>query len=885
MNNLRERLKKEILFLDGATGTNLQRAGMPAGVCPELWILEHPDVLIELQKSYIRAGSQIIYAPTFSGNSVKLKEYGVKESVKEINQRLVALSKRAVEEASHRCLVAGDITMTGQPLAPMGEMDFEELVDIYKEQVTAIAEAGADLIVVETMMSIQECRAAVLAVKEATELPVFVTITLENSGRTLYGTDPVTALITMEALGVDAFGLNCSSGPDTMLPLIRKMASYATVPLIAKPNAGLPRLENGRTVFDMPKDAFADGMKELVEAGATVVGGCCGTDPSYIEAMEQRILERCRKNSRDTGAGDTGMDTGGGIVGRKAGADSTGGSRRRLLSCERSFLEFTLDGPFHIVGERINPTGKKKLQAELLAGSLDMACDMARDQVRQGASILDINVGMGGIDEQAMMLRVIEEAGPVAGIPLCIDSSNPEVIAAALRRYPGRALVNSVSCEKVKIEKLLPIVKKYGAMFVLLPLKDNGLPKNQAERWENIQYVWEKARALGFAKEDIVVDGLVAAVAAEPMAARDTLATVARCHQEGFATICGLSNISFGLPERSYVNAAFLSMAIAQGLTMAISNPSQELFQHSRFAADLLMGKDLAAVRYVEDCQKQRELQEKQPSKNIGESAKSQPLNHVESQTKNAAGSETGSHVEDRRLSQESGKQDSQTESQPSGSGAGNTENGNQLREAIRQDVRKGRAKQAAEHIGEALSAGEPAKELLDQVLIPAINEVGELFNQQKYFLPQLILSAKAMEEGVAVLEPVLMEAQGDSQGPTVVIATVKGDIHDIGKNLVAMMMKNYGFRVFDLGKDVDKETIVAAAREHHADVIGLSALMTTTMTYMKEVIEEVHRQGLDVKVIVGGAAVTQDYATQIGADGYSEDAVGAVELVKRLMG
>ncbi len=869
MSNLRERLKKEILFLDGATGTNLQRAGMPAGVCPELWILEHPDVLIELQKNYIRAGSQIIYAPTFSGNSVKLKEYGVKESVKEINQRLVALSKQAVEEASHRCLVAGDITMTGQPLAPMGEMDFEELVDIYKEQVTAIAEAGADLIVVETMMSIQECRAAVLAVKEATDLPVFVTITLENSGRTLYGTDPVTALITMEALGVDAFGLNCSSGPDTMLPLIREMASYATVPLIAKPNAGLPRLENGRTVFDMPKDPFADGMKKLVEAGASVVGGCCGTDPSYIEAMRRSISERSRKNGRDTGAGDTGMDIEAGIVGREAGAGSIGGSRRRLLSCERSFLEFTLDGPFHIVGERINPTGKKKLQAELLAGSLDMACDMARDQVRQGASILDINVGMGGIDEQAMMLRVIEEAGPVAGIPLCIDSSNPEVIAAALRRYPGRALVNSVSCEKVKIEKLLPIVRKYGAMFVLLPLKDNGLPKNQAERWENIQYVWEKARALGFAKEDIVVDGLVAAVAAEPMAARDTLATVARCHQEGFATICGLSNISFGLPERSYVNAAFLSMAIAQGLTMAISNPSQELFQRSRFAADLLMGKDLAAVRYVEDCQKQRELQEKQP--------KSSGAGHTESQPSGSG----ARHTE----SQPSGSGAEHAESQSSGSGAGHTESGNQLREAIRQDVLKGRAKQAAEHIGEALRVGEPAKELLDQVLIPAINEVGELFNQQKYFLPQLILSAKAMEEGVAVLEPVLMEAQGDSQGPTVVIATVKGDIHDIGKNLVAMMMKNYGFRVFDLGKDVDKETIVAAAREHHADVIGLSALMTTTMTYMKEVIEEVHRQGLDVKVIVGGAAVTQDYATQIGADGYSEDAVGAVELVKRLMG
>ena len=870
MVELRERLKNEILFLDGATGTNLQRAGMPAGVCPELWILEHPDVLVELQKSYIHAGSQIIYAPTFSGNAVKLAEYGVKESVKEINQRLVALSKRAVEEvcqtyrkdgqeAGPHCLIAGDITMTGQPLAPMGEMDFEELVDIYKEQVTAMAEAGVDLIVVETMMSIQECRAAVLAVKEATRLPVFVSITLESSGRTLYGTDPVTALITMEALGVDAFGLNCSSGPDTMLPLIREMAEYATVPLIAKPNAGLPRLENGNTVFDMPKEAFAEGMKELVEAGASVVGGCCGTDPSYIAAMRRRISERSRGE----------------------GSQLQKRARRRLLSCERSFLEFTLDGPFHIVGERINPTGKKKLQAELLAGSLDLACDMAREQVCQGASILDVNVGMSGIDEQAMMLRMIEEAGPVAGIPLCIDSSNPDVIAAALRRYPGRALVNSVSCEKVKIEKLLPIVKKYGAMFVLLPLTDAGLPKDQEERWENIQYVWEKARALGFAKEDIVVDGLVAAVAAEPTAARDTLKTVSRCHREGFATICGLSNISFGLPERSYVNSAFLSMAIAQGLTMAISNPSQELFQRSRFAADLLMGKELAAVRYVENCQKLAERAEGQPSsrterqgQKLSERAEGQPSSRTERQGQNLEdrGGAAGSHVDEKSVSRE-----------PDATVVWDFSR--EIRETIRQDVLKGRAKQMEEHIGEALKAGEAAKELLDHVLIPAINEVGELFNQQKYFLPQLILSAKAMEEGVAVLEPVLMAARGDSQGPTVVIATVKGDIHDIGKNLVAMMMKNYGFHVIDLGKDVDKETIVAAAREHHADIIGLSALMTTTMTYMKEVIEEVQRQGLDVKVIVGGAAVTPEYARQIGADGYSEDAVGAVELVKRLIG
>lgn len=817
MLNLREMLKKEIILLDGATGTNLQKAGMPAGVCPELWILEHPRVLLDLQRAYVEAGTQILYAPTFSGNAIKLAEYGVRDRLEEINRRLVTLSRQA---AGEKCLVAGDMTMTGRSLAPLGDMDFEDLVDCYKEQVKAIAAAGVDLFVIETMMSIQECRAAVLAVKETCDLPVFVTITLEQNGKTLYGTDPVTALITMEALGVDAFGINCSCGPDKLIPIVKEMAGYAGIPLIVKPNAGLPRLEDGRTVFDMPAEEFAEHMAVLAEAGASVLGGCCGTDPEYIAAVGKRIDKDIICSEQKKSLGNKQKFQG-----------------RRILTGERSHVEITLDGSFHIVGERINPTGKKKLQAALREGNLDPAAEMAREQTAQGASVLDVNVGMGGIDEQAMMLQVLEEVAGVVDTPLCIDSSNPDVVAAALRRYPGRALVNSISCEQVKIEKLLPIVKKYGAMFILLPLKDEGLPKNQRERLENIQYILEKAYELGFGKEDVIVDGLVASIAAEPTAAQDTLATIEECKKRGLATICGLSNISFGLPDRSYVNSVFLSMAIGRGLTMAIANPSQELFRRSCLAADLLMGKEDAAVRYVEYC-----------------------------------GSVSNNNEEGLR-------KDGQTIGK-------NTEI--QQYEEIHQDVLKGRAKQIDAHVEAALQASndieKEADYLLNQILIPAINEVGELFNQQKYFLPQLIISAKAMEAGVAVLEPILQEKNKGTEGPVVVIATVKGDIHDIGKNLVAMMMRNYGFRVIDLGKDVDKETILAAAGEYHADVIGLSALMTTTMSYMKEVIQAVRDAGMTTKVIVGGAAVTAEYAREIGADGYSEDAVGAVELVQQLV-
>ena len=807
-------IKEHPIFLDGATGSNLQKKGMPVGVCPEKWILENPEKLIELQRAFIDAGTNIVYAPTFTANRIKLREYGLENQVREMNHALVALSREA---AGDRALVAADITMTGEQLSPMGKLDFEELVDVYKEQITCAMEAGADLLVVETMMSLQETRAAVIAAKEVTDAAIMATMTFESDGRTLYGTDAVTAAVVLESLGVAAVGTNCSTGPDKMVEVVRSMAQVTSIPIIAKPNAGLPSLdENGDTVYDMDEETFAREMRQVVEAGASIVGGCCGTTPDYIRALHQSVSQMP-------------------VVRRSAPSS-------RFLTSERATVAFGLDDPFMIVGERINPTGKKKLQAELREGSLEMVADFAQQQEECGAQILDVNMGMSGIDEKQMMLRAIETVSGVSNLPLSLDSSHVDVLEAALRRYPGRALINSISYEKAKFEALLPIARKYGAMFILLPLSDEGLPKDLAEKIAIIEKIKDKALELGMRKEDIVVDGLVATVGANKNAALETLETIRYCKQNGLATICGLSNISFGLPERSYVNAAFLTMAIQAGLTMAISNPSQELLVCSAFASDLLLNKEGADIRYIELMDAVKEKREA-----AGETAKK----------------ETGIV-----LSKCVGKAES------SGS----------IMDKLYTDVMKGKKERIVADTKQAVEEGNDPREILDNVLLKAINEVGTLFDSGKYFLPQLIASAETMKQSIEYLEPLLATNTDTKDMPTVVIATVEGDIHDIGKNLVALMLKNYGFHVIDLGKDVPKEKIIEAAKEHNAQVIALSALMTTTMQQMRNVIDYAKEKQVDSKIIIGGAVITQDYADEIGADGYSKDAAEAVRLTKRIL-
>ena len=799
---LRKQIQEDFFILDGATGSNLQKAGMKSGECPEQWILNHPDIFIDLQKKYIEAGSDAVYAPTFTSTRVKLDEYGLGAKQREYVGKLVGLSKQAVEESrtDRKIYVLGDISMTGLQIQPLGTMPFEELVDIYKEQVTLSVEAGVDGFVIETMMSLQEARAAVLAVKESCDLPVFVTMTFQEDGRTLYGTSPETAMVVLQEMGVDAVGINCSTGPDKMVDAVKSMKRYAKVPVIVKPNAGLPALVDGETVYDMGPDEFARAMKKLAEAGATVLGGCCGTTPEHICCLKEALKEQMFKPLVP--------------------------ARERTLTTERNVTSISLDGTFTIVGERINPTGKKALQEQLRQGQLDLVVEMAEEQVEKGARIRDVNMGMNGIDEKEMMLKAVQELTMTVDVPLSIDSSYVEVVEQALRIYPGRALINSISLETEKFEKLIPIARKYGAMFILLPLSNEGLPKDLEEKIRIIDTIVASAKDHGLSTQDIVVDGLVATIGANKRAALEVFETIHYCKEElGVATICGLSNISFGLPERVFVNTAFLTVAISQGLTMAIANPSQTLLTNAALATDLLLNKEEADLRYIEGVSK------------------------TEVVTASQGGSST------------------QIDGHP-----------------LYVAVVKGKDAKITQLVEEELKQGVEPETLIDSHLIPAINYVGELFEQKKYFLPQLIASAETMKKAVEILEPLLEAKRRGEKLATIVMATVKGDIHDIGKNLVVLMLKNYGYDVIDLGKDVETDDILKTAIEKDAKVIGLSALMTTTMMEMKTVVDRAKEMGVKAKIVIGGAVVTQDFADEIGADGYSSDAREAVKVVSRLL-
>ena len=809
----REMIESRVVILDGATGSNLQKAGMPTGVCPEQWILEHPQALIDLQRAYVKAGTDIVYAPTFTASRIKLEEYGLEDRLEQMNRDLVALSREAV--AGSGALVAGDMTMTGKQLAPIGDLPFETLIEVYKEQAAVQADAGVDLFVIETMMSLQETRAALIAIREVCDLPVMASLTYESDGRTLYGTDAKTAMVVLQSLGADAVGLNCSTGPAEMVSAVEQMREIANIPVLAKPNAGLPELEDGETIYRMTPEEFAAAGAKLVEAGASIVGGCCGTTPEHIRALADAVKE--------------------------LEVPQICTEKKRLLATERSVLEIDPDGNFLVVGERINPTGKKALQAELREGSLDLVCQMAAEQEENGAAILDVNMGMNGIDEKAMMLAAIEELTTASSLPLCLDSSNVDVLEAALRLYPGRALVNSVSLEQIKIERLLPIVAKYGAMFILLPLSDEGIPETVEQKRGIVREILSHAYALGFTREDIVVDGLTATVGANPKAALECFDTIHYCKQElGLATICGLSNISFGLPNRPFVNTAFLTMAIEQGLTMAIANPSQDLLMNAAFASDMLLHKPESDIRYIDRMQVyERHLAEKEAVDRP--KAKREAAQDTASETKND--------------------------------------------DIIFNSVLKGDKKHIVAQVEEALKNGAVPGDIINGSLIPAINDVGDKFEKQIYFLPQLIASASAMQTAIEHLEPLLARSDGDGETATIVIATVEGDIHDIGKNLVVLMLKNYGYHVIDLGKDVAAETIVQTALDEHAQVIGLSALMTTTMMRMKDVVELAKERGCTSKIIIGGACITDSFAQEIGADGYSADAASCVKLVQKLLG
>ncbi len=768
-------LNKRVLILDGATGTELQRRLMPAGVCPEVWCLQNPNTIQRVHTAYQNAGSDIIYTGTFGANRLKLGQYGLK-NVADINKQLALLARSAV---GNKMLIAGDISSTGHFVEPFGNLTFEEAVDIFKEQAQGLLEGGVDLFVIETMMDIQEARAALIAIKEITDHFTMVTMTFEENGYTLSGTDPITALITLQSLGAEAVGCNCSTGPDAMVNFITAMKPHATVPLVAKPNAGMPRLIGKDTVFDMGPADFAAFGKQFAAAGINLIGGCCGTTPEHIRELKKAV----------------------------SAAPAIAPVRKSIsaVSSARGFKIFNPGSPLFIVGERINPTGKKALQQELLDGKMAIVRQMAKDQEKEGADLLDVNVGVHGIDEIGIIKKAVHLLSTSTDLPLVIDSPNVETIKAALRIYPGRALINSVSGEKEKMDKLLPIAAKYGAMFILLPITQNEIPEFAARRKEIIKEVYQAARRHGFTKDDIVVDGLVMTVASNPQAASETLKTVAWCVKSfKMRTILGLSNVSFGLPGRKWINTAFIAMAASSGLTMAIANPTDRELMNVKMATDVLIEKDRGAALYIRHFSEQPAIDKAAPS-----AEKPSPI----------------------------------------------------------------------QKLYEAILVGDRE----NITMIPAMARVGVLFDQRKYFLPQLMASAEAMKAALGRLEPLIHRESGEDGIGVIILATVKGDIHDIGKNIIALMLRNHGYKIIDLGKDVQAEVIIEEIKKTKPDVVGLSALMTTTMVNMKEVIELAKSESCSCPFIVGGAVVTKAFAASIGAS-YAKDGVEAVRVVEQLV-
>lgn len=791
------RIRRKVLILDGATGTELQARGMPHGMSPELYSSTNREAILSVHRGYLDAGSDIIYTCTFGANRYKLAQYGITD-VHDVNRRLAGFAR---EVAGRKGIVAGDMGPTGRFVEPFGDLGFEDAVACYKEQALALLEGGVDLFVIETMIDIQETRAALIAVKEVADAFTIVTMTFDRTGRTLNGTDPVSALTTLQSLGADVIGCNCSAGPAEMVPLIALMKPHARVPLAAKPNAGLPRLRDGRTSFEMGPLEFGSFAPAFVEAGANLLGGCCGTTAEHIRALK----DQCST-----------------LRPRPVVATS-----RSALSSHARTVVLSGEAPLTIIGERINPTGKKDLQEELRSGRFSLVGSYAREQVKKGASILDVNVGMPGIDEKSILRQAVQKLVLSSDAPLCIDTSRSDALEAALRIYPGRALINSISGEEDTLEERLRLAAFYGSMFILLPITGRSLPKTALERRKIIRDVYRAAREHGFTKDDLIVDALTMAVSADGQAALETIKTIEWCsHAFGSRTVVGLSNVSFGLPERKWVNASFLAMAMASGLSCAIANPESTELMNIKHAGDVLAGRDKDAAGFIGYVSRQPQ------------------------QALLAAGSE-----------------------KPESMG-----------ERLAKAILNGDRDSVPALVDGAIGDGMKAKVLVDEVMIPAIEKVGDLYEKKTYFLPQLIASAEAMKSGFERLEP-LLEEEGDTSSikGRIILATVKGDIHDIGKNIVGLMLKNHGFEVIDLGKDVPHERILDAVREYEPDIVGLSALMTTTMVNMEEIMRLLQESGITCEVMVGGAVVTGDFAEAIGAS-YARDGVDAVRVAQGLV-
>ncbi len=802
-----DRLGKELLFFDGGMGTLLQEKGLAPGELPETWNISRPEVIKEIHKRYIEAGSDIVLTNTFGANALKFHAEGC--SLEEIVKTAVDLAKKAAAEAdtvsSDRSGTAGrkrtvytalDIGPTGKLLKPMGDLDFETAYEAFREVMVWGEEAGADLIHIETMSDTYELKAAVLAAKENTSLPVFATAIFDERRKLLTGADVPSVIALLEGLRVDALGINCGMGPEQMLPVVEEYIKYSSLPVIVKPNAGLPKQRDGHTYYDVSPEEFAGYMGKIVSIGACVIGGCCGTTPDHIQAM----TNFCRK------------------------LDIIPPSEKNDTIVSSYGQSVFLGKGSKIIGERINPTGKKKFKQALKDHDLEYILREGIAQQDNGAHILDVNVGLPDIDEISMMKETVQALQSVVNLPLQIDTVDVDAMEAALRIYNGKAMVNSVSGKQESMDKVFPLIRKYGGVVIGLTLDETGIPGDAEGRVRIAERIISEAAKYGIKKKDIVIDALAMTISSEPDGAKVTLETLRRLRNElDVNTVLGVSNISFGLPARPVVNAAFYTMAMMNGLSAGIINPSSEDMMKAWYAYHALMGLDANCESYID--------------------------HYSNVQTANAAPSE----------------------------------NGRKTAVSLRESIEKGLKEDAALITAELSETQEPLG-IINTELIPALNHVGDGFEAGTIFLPQLLMSAEAAKSAFAILKD-KMDKSGEVQEKigTIILATVKGDIHDIGKNIVKVLLENYSFDVIDLGKDVAPEQIVDMVLDKNVKLVGLSALMTTTVVSMEETIHMLREQAPQCKVMVGGAVLNQEYADMIGADFYGKDAMQSVRYAQEL--
>lgn len=780
MKNILEVIKEKRIYFDGGLGTMLQKRGLQAGELPELWNLVHPEIITDIHRQYLEAGANIITTNTFGVNCLKHKNYA------ELIEAAVRCAKKATE-GFEESFIAFDVGPLGKFLEPIGNLSFEDAVEIFAKNIRIAKDLGVDLIIIETMTDSYETKAAVLAAKENSDLPIFVTNAYDESGKMLTGATPEAMIALLEGLRVDAIGINCSLGPDKMLPLIQKYYDNSSLPIIVNPNAGLPTVVDGKAVYSLNAENFSDYAVLLAKGGASILGGCCGTEPEYIKSVVEKTKNIPLPNVENKG--------------------------KTVVSSYTHALE--IDNEPILIGERINPTGKEKIKNALRSNDINYILQQGVIQMDQGAHALDINVGLPEINEAKTMCEVVKSLQGICNLPLQIDSNNPKVLEAAMRIYNGKPLVNSVNGDDESMEAIFPLVKKYGGTVIALTLDNNGIPETAQGRIEIAERIVLKAQKYGVEKNDIIFDPLAMTISSNPQNAKITLQAVEMLAKKGYKTSLGISNVSFGLPNRSNINASFYTMALICGLNCAIINPASKEIMNAYHSYRALTSKDISCKNFIDFS-----------------------LNCEAKATNTTSTNYT-------------------------------------LKEAIIKGLTEVTIAKTHELIETKASL-----DIVNEDIIPALDEIGKEFEEKLIYLPQLLMSAECSSKSFAILKEKI--PVGASNGKAVILATVKGDIHDIGKNIVKLLLESYGFTVYDLGKDVPSEAILEAVKKYDCKVVALSALMTTTLPSMKETISLLRSYDKSIKIMVGGAVLTEEYAKTIDADAYGKDAMTAVRIVER---